>query len=107
MPFAAALSTAPATGRALDDVCGEVGGRLSPIELACVFFSPHHADAAAAIAKTIHDRLRPKALIGCIGEAIVGTGQEIEKQPALSLWLADWAGRVAAEPFHLAPRQTS
>jgi small ligand-binding sensory domain FIST len=107
MPFAAALSTAPAAGRALDDVCGEVRGRLGHVELAAVFFSPHHADAAAAIAKTLYDRLQPKAMIGCIGEAIVGTGQEIEKQPALSLWLADWGGRAAAEPFHLAPRQTS
>src|SRR5262249_24764373 len=70
------------------------------------FFSPHHADAAAAIAKTVQDRLKPKSLIGCIGEAIVGTSNEIEKQPALSVWLADWGRQVAAEPFHLAPRHT-
>ena len=106
MPFAAALSTAPATIRAADEVCQQVDGRTGNADLAAVFFSPHHADAAAAIAKTLHDRLKPKALIGCIAEAVVGTGKEIENRPALSIWVADWAGRVTVEPFHLTPRST-
>jgi small ligand-binding sensory domain FIST len=106
MPFAAALSTAPTTARALDDVCRQVGGQLSQIDLAAIFFSPPHADSAPAVAKALNDRLKPKALVGCLGEGVVGTGQEIERQPALSLWLADWGGRVAAQPFHLTPRRT-
>ena len=88
MPFAAALSTATATARAARRSLSQAGDRLGRRpELAVVFFSPHHADAAAAIARTPPRSPQPKALIGCIGEAIVGTGQEIEHAPALSLWL--------------------
>src|SRR5438105_8135588 len=107
MPFAAALSTAPATARAVDDVCKQVADRVAAPDLAVVFFSPHHVDAAPSLARCLHGRLRPKALIGCIGEAVVGTGREVENEPAVSLWLADWGGRLAVEPFHLTPRQTS
>src|SRR5262245_47591 len=107
MPFAAALSTVPATARAVDDVCKQLNGKVAAPDLAVIFVSPHHADAATCVAKSLHERLKPKALVGCVGEAVVATGREVENSPAISLWLADWAGRVAVEAFHLAPRQTS
>ena len=89
MPFAAALSTATPTARALDEVCTQLRDRQpAGPDLAVAFFSPHHSDSATVIARTLHDRLSPRALIGCVGEAIVGTGCEIEHQPALSVWLA-------------------
>jgi small ligand-binding sensory domain FIST len=107
MPFSAALSTIPQTARALDEVCSLA---LPPLngspELALVFFSPHHADAADAIAATLRERLAPRVLLGCVGESIVGNGQEIEHQPALSLWLGRWTRRVEFEPFHLTLEQT-
>jgi small ligand-binding sensory domain FIST len=107
MPFAAALSTAEPTARALEEVCDQARGQMpgSP-DLAAVFFTPHHADASAAIARTLHEHLQPRCLIGCVGEAVVGTGQEIEHRPGLSLWLGSWGGRVGLEPCHLVPRQT-
>jgi small ligand-binding sensory domain FIST len=106
MPFLSALSTAPSTSDALNEIsttCDKLGSRA---DLAIAFFSPHHADAAANIAQLIGDRFRPQAFIGCIGEAIVGTGQEIEHAPALSVWLGNWNGRVDVVPFHLVPQQT-
>lgn len=108
MPFAAALSTAPQTGRALDDVCTQAQRTLpaSP-DLALVFFSPHHAGQAETIAKTIMDRLKPRCLLGCIGESIVGNEQEVEWKPALSLWLGAWPRKVELEPFHLYIEHTS
>ena len=47
MPFAAALSTAESTPRALDEVCAATRDQLdgNP-DLALVFFSPQHADAS-------------------------------------------------------------
>lgn len=105
MPFAAALSTATPTAVALDEVCEAARLAVAP-ELACVFFSPHHADDAATIARVLSTRLAPRVLVGCIGEAIVGVGREVERGPALSLWLGAWGGSVALEPFHLTPRQT-
>lgn len=108
MPFSAALSTAPQTSRALDDVCSAAQRQLtaSP-DLAVVFFSPHHAAQADAIARGISTRLKPRGLIGCIGESIVGNEQEIEWKPALSLWLAGWSRKVELEPFHLTLEHTS
>jgi small ligand-binding sensory domain FIST len=50
--------------------------------------------------------LGAKCLLGCIGEAIVGTGKEVEHKAAISLWLAAWARPVEMEPFHLELEQT-
>jgi small ligand-binding sensory domain FIST len=106
MPFAAALSTASDTARALDEVCTQT---LPPLggapDLALVFFAPHHADAAETITATLRQRLTPRVLLGCVGESIVGNGQEIEQQPALSLWLGRWSRPVELEPFHLTLEQ--
>src|SRR5262245_53375515 len=107
MPFAAALSVAEPTPRALDEVCEQARAALSdPPDLAAVFFTPHHADAAATIARTLQERLQPTCLIGSVGEAVVGTGQEVEDRPGLSLWLGRWNGQVRPEPCHLVPQQT-
>lgn len=107
MPFAAALSTADTTARALDEVCSSAADQLpGDVDLAVVFLTPHHSSAAASLSKEIHNRLRPRCLIGTIGEAVAGTGLEIEHQPALSLWLGKWNDSVELQPCHLTPQQT-
>jgi small ligand-binding sensory domain FIST len=107
MPFAAALSTNSSTAQALDEVCTSAGQQLSRSpDLAIAFFSPHHGGQAEVIARTLTDRLKPRCLLGCIGESIVGGGQEIEQRPALSLWLAAFPSGVELEPFHLMLEQT-
>src|SRR5437868_4458794 len=108
MPFAAALSTAEPTARALDEVCAAVRDQLrADPDLAVVFFTPQHADAAPALARALQERLKPRCLIGGIGEAVVGTGQEIEHTAGLSLWLGKWPAGVELEACHLTPQQTS
>src|SRR4029079_8199579 len=97
------LSTATSTARALDEVCAAAALGARP-DLACVFFSPHHGDGAARIARTLSDRLGPKVLLGCIGEAVVGVGREVERSPALSLWLGAWDGTTGLAPVPLTPR---
>jgi small ligand-binding sensory domain FIST len=107
MPYAAALSTTRETLRALDEVCGRALGQLQAApDLALLFFSPHHAETAQALAETAQERLGARCLLGCGGQAIVGNDQEIETAPALSLWLARWPARVALQPFHLTAEQT-
>lgn len=106
MPFTAALSTATDTSRALAEVCEQAvagWGERSP-SLVLVFFSPHHAGEGALIAKTLADRFGPN-VVGCQGESIVGTALEIEMQPALSLWMADFGPGVEVETFHIVPDQ--
>src|SRR5262245_55989120 len=107
MPFAAAISTEPQTTRALHEVCAQVAGpAVASPDLALVFFSPHHAGAAENIAATLQERLAPRALLGCVGEAVIGNDQEVEEQPAVSLWLGKWAS-VEIEPFQLVLERTS
>ena len=40
--------------------------------LALVFASPHHAARASALLDAVHEACRPEALIGCVGEAVLG-----------------------------------
>jgi small ligand-binding sensory domain FIST len=108
MPFAAALSTLPRTTDALIDICQRVldGWQGTP-DLAVLFFSPHHAANAAALAAGTAQRLAPRCLLGCVGESIIGNEREVERAPAISLWLARWPRPVDLEPFHLVLEETA
>jgi small ligand-binding sensory domain FIST len=70
-----------------------------PVDLALVFASPDHAQQAVAVLEAIHDVAGPAALIGCVGESILGGPREIEGSPALSVWLGSLPG--GAETFHM------
>ncbi|MGL6097928.1 MAG: FIST signal transduction protein [Fimbriiglobus sp.] len=108
MPFAAALSTATDPAHALGEVCdaasAALGGRRP--DLALAFFSPHLAGDGTRIAAALADRLGGCPVLGCQGESVVGTNREVELEPAISLWLADFGGTVTVETFHLQPTDT-
>jgi small ligand-binding sensory domain FIST len=99
--FAAALSTDPDSPRAIEAVARQVAAQLDgPADLAVVFFSPHHVPQAALLASNICDALRTENLIGSNGESIVGTGMEVEGEPAISLWAARLP-EAEVVPMHL------
>jgi small ligand-binding sensory domain FIST len=103
MPFAAALSTHPIAATAVGEVAGHVLDRLGPHpDLAVVFTTPAHTEQVGQITEAIRSLLSPLVLMGCTAQSIVGTGQEIERGPAISLW-AGVTGpvapvRLSAEP---------
>jgi small ligand-binding sensory domain FIST len=108
MPFAAAVSTLPQTGPAIREVCAQARAALGgPPDLAVVFFSAHHADGADLLARTIAQEAAPAHLLGCVAEAVLGNDLEVEGRPAVSLWLARWAGAVSVTPFHLTLERTA
>jgi small ligand-binding sensory domain FIST len=108
MPFAAALSTASETPQAVDEVCSQVRAQLAGApDLVMLFFSTHHAGAAKAIGAAVRERLAPRCLLGCVGEAIVGNDREVERAAALSLWAGQWSVAVRLDAFHLALERTS
>ena len=108
MPFAAALSTAHKAATAAEEAARAalhgLGGRTP--DLAVAFYSPHLAADAADLARVLHDRLGTKALIGVLGESVIGGSREIEDRPALALWLGAWDGGVRVDPFHLDMEET-
>src|SRR4051794_2956118 len=86
---AAALSTRPQSIDALKEATATALERLGgQADLALLFISPHHAESAERIAADACKLVGTTTLLGCTGESIVATGEEIEEEPALSLWLA-------------------
>src|SRR5574339_317707 len=76
----AALSTLADSRDALREACGlareQLGGGHA--DLAMLFCSPHHASLTDQLASDACDVLGTENLIGCTGEAIVGTSREVE-----------------------------
>ena len=87
MPFTAALSQHPVPATAVGEVAGQVLDALGPgADLALLFVTPPHAGALEDAAAAIQDILRPDTLLGCAAVSVVGTGVEVEQEPAVSLW---------------------
>lgn len=90
MQFAAALSktvdTESAARAVAEDILAQLGA--APIDLACVFFSAHHAGRADVLASMLTERLCPRLLIGCSGEGVISGAEELETAPAVTLWAA-------------------
>ena len=100
MQFSAALSTDADTGKAVAEVCRARERLGGPADLAMLFVSHHHGPDFDAFVARVRELTGARCLLGCTGESIVGTGKEIEEQPAVSLWLARLPG-VSLTPMHL------
>ncbi len=96
------LSTLPNAHEAVDEATGAIAAALGPRAptLVAMFASTHHARFLDRLPALVADKLGCDRLIGCTGEGIIGTGREVEEEPALSLWAAHLP-RLAAHPFHL------
>jgi len=105
--FGVGLSTAPLPARAAAEACEQalVGLAGRPAMLAIAFASPDLFADGDTLAAMIHERLAPEHLIGCMGEAIIGAGREVEGGPALAIWAAHLPGaeirsfRLTARPL--------
>ena len=104
---AAATSTLPETRAAAVEVAGRVRDGLdgASADLAVVFLSAEHAPYAEQAAAAIADILRPGALAGATGQAVIGTGRELEGRPAISLLATSLPGG-RARVHHLSVRDT-
>lgn len=60
----------------------------SAVDLAILFLSSHYGDGTGRLASSIRTALSPRALVGCSGEGVIGTGEEVEAGPAAALWAA-------------------
>ena len=100
--FATALSRQADTEKAAGDLADEIQAKFdtAPIDLACLFFSAHHAAKADGLAATISRLLRPRFFIGCSGEGIIAGAEELETGPAVTLWAASLPD-VTLDPIRL------
>ncbi len=102
LQFAAALSKRSDTEAAARDLADEVRARLgtASVDLACLFFSSHHATRAEILASMLTQALHPRLLIGCSGEGVIAGGEELETAPAVALWAASLPD-VTLDPVRL------
>lgn len=88
MRFAAALSRKSDTEAAARDLADEIGKSLGTgsIDLACLFFSSHHAARVKLLTTMVSQSLGPRLMLGCSGEGIIAGDAELETAPAITLW---------------------
>ena len=86
--IAAALSTATEADEAAVGAAREAAAELAGErpDLAFLFFSPQHLERAAEAAEAVREELRPRHLLGCVSEGVLGGGREVEEGPAVALW---------------------
>jgi small ligand-binding sensory domain FIST len=108
MRFTSGISDAVTAREAADAACAQVREQLGsqPCDVAFVFVSPAYRTAWPSLLGAIHERLRPRALIGCSGSGVIGGTQELEWVPAVSI-LAAHLPDVRLYPFAVAPDELS
>ena len=76
-------------------------------DLAVVFASGHHLGLAKLLLSEIHERLEPRALIGCGAGGTVAGGSELEETPGVVVWAGSMPG-AELETMHVtAERDTA
>jgi small ligand-binding sensory domain FIST len=88
--FATALSRKTDTEAATRDLADAIRMQIgrTPIDLAFVFFSTHHATKTALISAMLQSELQAKVCLGCSGEGVIAGSEEIETSAALTVWVA-------------------
>ena len=97
------------TGLAIDDAgfdaFAEASGRAAlalggaPADLVFVFAGAANIEHAEAGLAHVHERLAPRALVGCGAQGVVGSGREIE-EGGVAVWAASLPD-AELESFHL------
>ncbi len=69
-------------------------------DLAVVFASGHHLGMAKWLLSEVHERLEPRALVGCGAGGTVAGGHELEETPGIVVWAASLPG-AELETIHV------
>jgi small ligand-binding sensory domain FIST len=75
-------------------------GLQAPCDLAFVFASGQHLGMAKWLLSEVHERLAPRALLGCGAGGTVGGGRELEDTPGVVVWGASLPA-AELETMHL------
>ena len=102
MRFASALTTRADWTEAVEDLAGQIISQLGPAktDLAVLFAHPKFVPHIDELAQSIQKAIGARHLIGCTGAGIIGTEQEVEQKPAISLLVGEMPD-VQVAPFHL------
>jgi small ligand-binding sensory domain FIST len=106
--FASATTTETDPREAVLDLTDQIRQQFPDggVDLAAVFFSAHFTEAASGLAQGIRRALAARVLTGCTAEGVIGSDEEIERLPAITLVAARLPG-VTLFPFVLRPADFS
>lgn len=62
-----------------------VHGVRTDADLVLLFVSYQHSERYPEIVGAVHERLSPRVLLGCSGQAVITTGREIEGRPGITV----------------------
>jgi small ligand-binding sensory domain FIST len=91
------FDTVEATAEAADRARAGLG---PPCDLAFVFASGQHLGMAKWLLSEVHERLEPRALLGCGAGGTVADGHELEDTPGVVVWSASLPA-AKLETMHL------
>lgn len=102
MKWASSLAAGPSLEVSLDQCLQGIQMQLGEEcpDLVFCFFSPHFRESSEQITLRLTQTWNPRVVLGCTAGGVIGAGQEVEHQPALSL-VAARLPEVSLDPFHL------
>jgi small ligand-binding sensory domain FIST len=71
-----------------------------PCDLAVIFASGQHLGMAKWLLSEVHERLEPRALLGCGAGGTLAAGRELEESPGVVVWAASLPG-AELETMHI------
>ncbi len=102
MKWASELSDQPGLDDAIADCVASINRQMdgTPADLAVIFVSAHHEGRYEDIPGMVREQLGTSNILGCSGGGIIGNGQEVEQQPAVSITAASLPG-VTVKGVHI------
>ena len=94
-------SATEAVQEVVDDAERATGGKIDAV---FAFFTGDFRSAAEEIVERLWLELDPQSMVGCSAEGVIGGDREIERQPGLSILVAQLPPDVRVHPFHVAGR---
>ena len=102
MRWVSSISSDPDCEHAVRIACAEISSELGTErpDVLFLFVSPVHRDHYSTIQSWVSDELKPRNIVGCTAQGIVGRGLEIEVGPGISITAAILPD-TAVEPRHV------
>lgn len=92
MRFVSAISSAERTADAVTDCADQIGAQLDEPDLVVAFVSRHHASRSKVVPSVLAERFPDALVLGCAGWSVIGGGEEVEGEPAISVTAAHLPG---------------
>ncbi|MGB3632902.1 MAG: FIST N-terminal domain-containing protein, partial [Rubrobacteraceae bacterium] len=102
MQWATAVSRSTSIDDATRECSEDVRQQLGPgpVTLALGFVTPHFGAYYYQAPNLVAHHLRPETFVGCSGGGVIGGGEEVEQEPAVTL-VAARLPDVDVHPFHI------